>query len=129
MVIITSKELLTSFGFVTLWNNFDVHAQKLCLQYLLPETQFWIEFWNSITSSKTESLKTTFSMQLQWKSHYRNLGVKWCSNGCNCFTIFMKPVYYIQVSKVLDLVIYFYACTFFILTNVLPLLICSSQEC
>ena len=129
MVIITSKELLTSFGFVTLWNNFDVHAQKLCLQYLLPETQFWIEFWNSITSSKTESLKTTFSMQLQWKSHYRNLGVKWCSNRCNCFIIFMKPVYYIQVSKVLDLVIYFYACTFFILTNVLPLLICSSQEC
>ena len=57
--------------------------------------------WNSIISLKIFwSFKNNFSHAFALKKTFRwwNLGIKWCSNCCNCFIIFMTPVWFIQVN-------------------------------
>ena len=86
---------------------FSVPASRNSILNWILKFNFELNFETQSSPQKNQSLKTTFSMQLQWKSRYWNLEVKWCSNCSNCFIIFMVPVFYIQV-----LVIYFYACSF-----------------
>ena len=63
------------------------------------------------------------------KKHLRqwNSGIKWCSNCCNCFNIFMTPVPSIQVKYQTQRDIFSCFKSFFA-ANALQFLICFSRE-